>query len=475
MKQHSNSRTRGAPIGGRLRLRPLAASLAVMLSGASATGNHAYSQALAPAILGSRVAHFAHRPAATSSVTHVVNTCADPLPVPSSCAESTDGTLRQGFLCGLNDETIDLTQLVCSKITLQAPLVSGQVTLTLAGPGADKLTIDAASQSRAIVHQGGQYDGLYVNGLTIANGRYDNPTYYAGGGACIYSSGSVFLNYSTVSSCYARAPKGQAIGGAIFAKGTASLYHATVSGSTASGGSYGLGAGGGIYAGTVELNRSTVSGNTAISDSLSLAGGIFAATVHANYSTISGNKAGGAGAILVNRLYLVNSTVSGNHADYGSFGGIHARDSAQVFNSTIARNYSASDAAGLFVQGASAPGTNVQNTIIANNKSGGVELDVGTGIGLVIPGNHNIIMAHEAATTVPADTLADDPMLGPLQDNGGPTRTLALHAGSPAINQAGATPLSFDQRGSPRVIGGKADIGAFEFDPDHIFGNGFNL
>jgi hypothetical protein len=398
------------------------------------------------------------------------------LPVASTCAESADGTLRQGFLCGSNNDTIDLTQLVCSKITLNAPLVSGQVTLTLVGPGADKLTIDAASQSRAIVHKGGPYDGLYVNGLTIANGRYDNPTYDAGGGACIYSSGNVFLNYSTVSSCYARAPIGLATGGAILAKGTASLYHATVSGSTASGGGYGLAAaGGGIYAGTVELNRSTVSGNTAKSDSLSIAGGIFASTVYANYSTISGNAAGAAGGMLVHQLHMLDSTVSGNHADYGSFGGIHASDSAQIFNSTIARNYSASDAAGLFVQAASAPSTNVQNTIIANNKAGGVELDVGTGIGFVIPGNNNIIMAHPLATTVPADTITDDPMLGPLQDNGGPTRTRALLPSSPGINKGGGTALSFDQRGSPRVIGGKADIGAFEFDPDHIFGNGFNL
>jgi hypothetical protein len=58
-----------------------------------------------------------------------------------------------------------------------------------------------------------------------------------------------------------------------------------------------------------------------------------------------------------------------------------------------------------------------------------------------------------------------DPKLGPLQDNGGPTPTMALLPGSPAIN-AGSNPLNLtaDQRGyTPRAAGGAPDIGAFEF------------
>ena len=57
-----------------------------------------------------------------------------------------------------------------------------------------------------------------------------------------------------------------------------------------------------------------------------------------------------------------------------------------------------------------------------------------------------------------------DPKLGPLQDNGGPTPTIALLPGSPAIG-AGSDPLNLtsDQRGySPRVVGTAADIGAYE-------------
>ena len=68
--------------------------------------------------------------------------------------------------------------------------------------------------------------------------------------------------------------------------------------------------------------------------------------------------------------------------------------------------------------------------------------------------------------TGPGDTINTDPMLGPLQDNGGPTFTCALLPGSPAINAGDPNftpPPDFDQRGPgfPRVAYGRIDIGAF--------------
>jgi hypothetical protein len=68
------------------------------------------------------------------------------------------------------------------------------------------------------------------------------------------------------------------------------------------------------------------------------------------------------------------------------------------------------------------------------------------------------------------DLISTDPDLGPLADNGGPTQTLALLPGSPAID-AGGMPAtsgcpSIDQRGDPRPQGPSCDIGAFEFDQD---------
>jgi len=82
-------------------------------------------------------------------------------------------------------------------------------------------------------------------------------------------------------------------------------------------------------------------------------------------------------------------------------------------------------------------------------------------------------MATLTGTTVPADTISLDPKLGPLQANGGPTLTLALLPGSPAIDMGGnPANLMLDQRGVPRVENGRADIGAVE--SDGLFRDGFD-
>jgi hypothetical protein len=82
-----------------------------------------------------------------------------------------------------------------------------------------------------------------------------------------------------------------------------------------------------------------------------------------------------------------------------------------------------------------------------------------------IGGANNLVMTVDANIALPADTLGADPLLAPLADNGGPTRTMGLYSGSPALN-AGGNPDGYanDQRGAgfPRVLGAAADIGAFE-------------
>src|SRR5207244_12433121 len=77
--------------------------------------------------------------------------------------------------------------------------------------------------------------------------------------------------------------------------------------------------------------------------------------------------------------------------------------------------------------------------------------------------------------TAPGDQINTDPMLGPLQDNGGPTFTHALLSGSPAIDSGDPSfdpyafnpPLLYDQRGDgfARVVNDRIDIGAFEVQP----------
>ena len=64
--------------------------------------------------------------------------------------------------------------------------------------------------------------------------------------------------------------------------------------------------------------------------------------------------------------------------------------------------------------------------------------------------------------------VGQDPVIGPLADNGGDTLTHALLPGSPAIN-AGMTDLTTDQRGELRPFGVEDDIGAYEAMIYHIF------
>jgi aspartate kinase len=94
-----------------------------------------------------------------------------------------------------------------------------------------------------------------------------------------------------------------------------------------------------------------------------------------------------------------------------------------------------------------------------------------------ITGSHDLIGSANVA--LPGDTIGGDPMLAPLADNGGPTQTHALLAGSPAIDTgSNIARLDTDQRGGSyvRVAGAAPDIGAFEAQgaPDAIFGNGFD-
>jgi hypothetical protein len=120
----------------------------------------------------------------------------------------------------------------------------------------------------------------------------------------------------------------------------------------------------------------------------------------------------------------------------------------------------------------------IESTIVAGNTAGGNPDDI-FAPGGTAEGSHNLIVAAPGLG-VPPDTIADDPLLLPLADNGGWTMTHALSEGSPAID-AGSNLQSFpfDQRGSGyfRVSGAAADIGAFEVQlipTDTIFANGFD-
>ncbi len=222
--------------------------------------------------------------------------------------------------------------------------------------------------------------------------------------------------------------------------------------------------GGGLFnfnRATATVTRCTFSRNTSWNG-----GGIFndaGSTLAVIASTLDGNSASQQGGGIGNqgRLSVTNSTISGNSADEG--GGLYSSGRGTVTDSTISGN-SASNGGGIDQDPRSGT-TTLRNTILAGDRAP-VSPDVG---GPVASQGHNLIGDGIGGSGFLATDLvgtADnpiDPLLGPLQDNGGPTQTMALLVGSPAIAAGDPTDAPpTDQRGAPRLVNGAIDIGAYE-------------
>jgi len=206
--------------------------------------------------------------------------------------------------------------------------------------------------------------------------------------------------------------------------------------------------GGGICnQGQLYMNRCTVSGNIGVLSG----GGIY-------------NEAGcspGSGS-----MWLTNCTISDNDAK-GSInsdgGGIFNAAHMELLNCTIADN-TAQRYGGGFVN--VEPTTAIfKNTIVANNTAGtpGTNNCYNGPGGVITSLGHNLDSENTCHFSGTGDQVNTDPLLGPLQDNGGPTFTCALLLGSPAVNTGdnNGAPAT-DQRGITRPHGPYVDIGAYE-------------
>jgi hypothetical protein len=109
----------------------------------------------------------------------------------------------------------------------------------------------------------------------------------------------------------------------------------------------------------------------------------------------------------------------------------------------------------------------LNSTIVANSTDSAGTRDIVDGSGNTINGTNSLVENPSGFvfTTNVANITGQDPLLGPLANNGGPTQTHALLLGSPAID-TGSNPTAqpFDQRGAgfARTSGAATDIGAFE-------------
>jgi hypothetical protein len=187
--------------------------------------------------------------------------------------------------------------------------------------------------------------------------------------------------------------------------------------------------------------------------------------------TLSGNTAFSRGGALLSfrQTTLINCTVAGNStaASFatGAGGGLYRyTGTLTVVNSTVADN-SSPQGGGLFSNDSDGD-LRVLNTLVARNTGSSGGPDAG---GHVTSLGHNLIGATDGSTGWVSSDLTGtaaaplDALLGPLADNGGPTQTIALLPGSPAVDAGDNTGApAFDQRGLPRIVGGTIDIGAFE-------------
>lgn len=235
------------------------------------------------------------------------------------------------------------------------------------------------------------------------------------------------------------------------------------------------GGGGIINWGKLTISSSTISGNFAASSYSATGGGIYnSGTLTINNSTLSGNSGStnfvyGGGIYNSGKLAINNSTFNGNSAaDFtgGGGGGIYNDGTAKISNTTFSGN-SSPVGGGIYNGGT----ITLQNSIIANSTAGG------NCYGTVTSNGHNLSSDNTCSFTNTGDLENTDPKLGPLQNNGGLTLTMALPSGSPAIdagNPSGCTDnlghlLKTDQRGQPRpdkedTVG--CDIGAYESQSD---------
>jgi CSLREA domain-containing protein len=174
-------------------------------------------------------------------------------------------------------------------------------------------------------------------------------------------------------------------------------------------------------------------------------------------STVSGNTASdkGGGLSLYATLGIVeiaNSTISGNQAVHDGGGIAVTGGIVELKNVTVTLN-SAGHGAGLY----NATGAiHVSNTIVADNSGGNCD-------GTITSGGHNLDTRSTCGFSGPGDISNMNAMLGPLQYNGGSTKTHALPNSSPAL-EAGddGTCLATDQRGVIRPQGLHCDMGSYE-------------
>jgi CSLREA domain-containing protein len=443
-------------------------------------------------------------------------------PTPDGCPPS-DCSLREAIIAANTSPGFDTIDLAAGTYTLSIPGTEEDASatgdldllddLTISGVGAEATSIDAGGIDRGFDTTGLPSTAeVLLSNVTITNGgNVDN------GGGVSHLNGELTLDGVSLSG-----NSSNIRGGGLYNEegGNWQSYHLIIRDSEVVGNESGFG--GGLH------NDSSMSVlNTLIGNNTAVFGGGLSnlQKVDLNATEVVGNFAAGEGGGISNRgaifFYdglisqnttagdgggffgdgygeIYGTTVSDNEANYG--GGIYNRD-ANLFieNSTISGNRALSNGGGLccralslsnvtiaFNQALGGDGgglhmfvsseTSASNTIIAGNTASGVGNDCW---GKLLSGSstepgYNLIQDVSGCIVSGFDPSQDvfgqDPLLGPLTDNGGLTLTHGLPPNSPAVDAGhpgapgtgGTTCELTDQRDSPRPQRDACDIGAYE-------------
>ena len=450
-------------------------------------------------------------PSGAAGTTWIVDSLGDGDANASHCAPPTNGacTLRDALEAEQTGDTITFDSSL-SGGTIDLTATEGQLLVdhrgvTITGPGSDLLTVNQTVSSNPVFYLVAYNDNVVMSGFKITGGTQS--------GIAGYGVTDLTLNDMEITGN--SGPKG---GGLYLDNfyGDLTLTNSYIHNNT------GTNAGGGIYvpstasqvvgSGSVHISSTVISNNTSGGRG---GGGVLgnSASVTIENSTFSGNESGnGGGALYIlstpTSVDITGSTFDSNTAYYQGGGILSSSPAVTISNSTFTANTGMGGGGLSALHGQS---LTINQSTFTGNMAVGTDPDYFGGGGInfrasiAVSLSGSIVSANSASITDQSDIGLIDasstsmtsshsllgeidtrisllgagnlrvntPLLGVLADNGGPTKTMALLLGSPAIN-AGPNPVatfegnSFDQRGEgyPRVIGSTVDIGAVEFLPE---------
>jgi len=430
-----------------------------------------------PFALAQRTTAKGNRPATTITVTNG--------------NDSGAGSMRQALAQANDGDTINFDPSVNIVTLTTAELVITKSITISASP--QMVTVGRSSQTEFRIFHVMPDHSVEIDGLTISGGHITGDN----GGGILNDNSTLTIAHCAISAnAIVSDANSYNIGGGIHNTGTMTLNQVSVNNNNAFFCECGKGvpSGGGISnTGTMIITAGTVQSNMGFYS----AGGIYNSNtgmLTITGSTIVNNQtgnpghSGGSGGGIVNygTMTIQDSTISGNTAVGGDFegygGGIYGNNNT-ITNSTITGNSA-------YRGGGVAGGGNIAHTTFSNNSAstaggtlyltsslelGNTILKAGTsGVNIFNNGGSLITHGYNVCSdngggflNGPGDQINTDPLLGPLQDNGGPTFTHALLPGSPAIDSGDpnfAPPPYYDQRGPVfwRLRNDRIDVGSFE-------------